>query len=171
MKIYEISTEIEALLGQLEPDPETGEIAEAEEIYARLEELDVLRAEKLESCAKSYFDAIASAAAIKAEKDRLEKKKSALDKKAERILNFLVFVSKGEPMDCGIASLKFPKPRPSTVVTDVSAAAKWLDENGYRDLYTPQAPQLSTNDVKTMLLAGKEIPGVHLEYKQKAVLK
>lgn len=171
MRLYEINQEIEKLLCQLEPDPETGEVKDMTDIAADLEELSGERARKLENCAKAYFDAKAMADQIKTEKLRLADKQSAYERKAKRILDFLTFVSNGQRTDCGIATLSFPKPRPSLVETDVTAAVKWLDQNGYPDFYTQPAPKLSANDVKSLLLDGVEIPGVSLEYKQKAVLK
>lgn len=171
MKIYEINAEIEAMLNSLIPDPETGEVADVESLAARLEELNGEKSRKLEACAKAYFDATSAASMLKAEKERLSKKQAAMERKAEKILNFLAFVSDGEKMNCGIATLSFPSPRPSAEVTDAAAAADWLDKNGYPDFYTKQAPKLVLNDVKPLLLNGVDIPGVHLEYKQKAVLK
>lgn len=171
MRLYEINQEIEKLLCQLEPDPKTGEVKDVADVAEALDELSGERARKLENCAKAYFDAASTAAQIKTEKLRLAKKQSVYERKAERILDFLTFISGGEKMDCGIATLKFPKGQPSLVVTDLAAAVKWLDQNGHPDLYTQDAPKLSTNEVKSLLLDGVEIPGVSLEYKQKAVLK
>lgn len=171
MKLYEINNEIEEILEHLEPDPDTGEVTDVEILATRLEELNGEKIRKLEACAKAYFEATSAASAIKAEKERLTKKQSNMERKAERVLNFLTFISAGEKLDCGIATLSYPKPRASTVTTDAVAAAEWLKENGHPDLYTAQAPKLSANDVKKLLLDGVEIPGVHLEYNQKAVLK
>lgn len=171
MTIYEINSEIELLLEQLEPDPETGEITDVSGVADKLSQLNMEKTKKLEACAKAYFEAAASANSLKTEKERLAKKQTALENKAERILNFLAFIANGEKMDCGIATLSFPKPRASTVVTDADSAATWLQKNGYVDFYTPTSPKLSINDIKKLLSDGVEIPGVHLEYKQKAVLK
>lgn len=171
MKLYEITAEIEDLLASLEPDPETGEVADVAEVAAQIEALSEERGRKLESCAKAYFDAKATAAQLKAEKLRLGEKQAVAERRAERILDFLAFVCGGEKTDCGIATLNYPKPKPSLVQTDSTAAAAWLENNGYPDLVTPQAPKLSANEVKALLLNGTAIPGVELEYKRKAVLK
>lgn len=171
MKLYEIDNRIEELLSTLEPNPETGEVSDMESVVAELERLDGERLEKLTNCAKAYFEAKAAAAQVKAEKLRLSDKQVTLERRAERILNFLAFVADGKKTDCGVATLSFPKARPSLVQTDAAAAADWLENNGYPDLFTPQAPKLSANDVKELLVNGADIPGVALEYKQKAVLK
>lgn len=171
MRLYEIDNRIEELLSALEPDPETGEVADMESVVAELDRLSGERQEKLTNCAKAYFEAKAAAAQVKAEKLRLSDKQTTLERRAERILNFLAFMANGKKTDCGVATLSFPKPKPSLVQLDATAAADWLENNGYPDLFTFQAPKLSANDVKALLVSGVDIPGVSLEYKQKAVLK
>lgn len=171
MKLYEIDEKIEQVLMALEPDPETGEVADDGEIMARLYALEGERKHKLENCAKMYFEARAEADAAKAEKQRFADRQASADKRAERMLRFLAYVTGGEETDCGIATLKFPKPRPSLKTTDVSAATDWLLKNGYFDLYTYPEAKLCANEVKALLLDGAEIPGVELEYTKKAVLK
>lgn len=171
MKMYEINAELEAILAAFEPDPETGEVTASEETFERLTELQMEKAEKLDNCARAYFEAIARKEAIKKERDRLDKMMKSLDGKATSILGYLDYISGGEDLDCGVATLKHPKPRPSLKTTDVSEAVKWLVMHGHPDLYTEQEPKLDGNEVKKLLLNGEKIPGVELDYKKKAVLK
>lgn len=171
MTLYEINEKVEYLLAGLEPDPETGEVTTDEEMLARLEALEGARADKLENCAKAYFEAKAEADQAKAEKLRLAERQASAERRAERILRFLSYISQGEELNCGVATLKHPKARPSLKTTDAEAAAEWLLHNGHFDLYTRPEPKLCAKEVKELLLAGEEIPGVCLEYTQKAVLK
>ena len=170
-RIYEINEKIEALLDGLEPDPETGEVADQNDILARLEALNMEKAEKLTNCARAYFEAAAQADACKAEAKRLTDKAKSADSKANRILSFLDFISNGEELDCGVATLKHPKPRASLKVTDATAAVNWFVKEGRYDLYSYGEPKLDANSVKQLLMDDVQIPGVELEYKAKAVLK
>lgn len=171
MKLYEINQEIERLLNRLEPDPETGEVAGVEEIAEQLSNLEGERAQKLENCAKAYFEAKRVAEQAKAEKQRLADRQAQAERKAQGILDFLTFVTNGEKTDCGIATFSVPKPRASLKTTDATEAALWLTHNGYFDYFVTQPPKLDAKQVKELLQRGKEIPGVELEYNAKAVLK
>ena len=58
MKLYEINAEIEALLNELEPDPETGEATgDYESVVARLEQLDIEKKSVLGYLAKLVLNA------------------------------------------------------------------------------------------------------------------
>lgn len=171
MNIYEIDARINELLSSLEPDPDTGEVMADVEVLEQINALEGQRADKLEHCARAYFEAVETAEKAKAEKLRLAERQSKCERRAERILKFLAYAVGGQKTNLGIATISFPKPRPSIVTTDAAAAAAWLARNGHPDLYTVPAPKLCANEVKRLLLDDVEIPGVSLEYNQKAVLK
>ena len=64
MKLYEINQEIECLMMQLEPDPETGEVTATEDILSELDALQMERSRILEHLAKLVLNCRAEAASI-----------------------------------------------------------------------------------------------------------
>ena len=66
MKLYEVNQQIEALLYQLEPDPETGEIpANEDEIIAQINALAMRRDDILQYLAKLTLNCRAGIAEIR----------------------------------------------------------------------------------------------------------
>ena len=83
MKIYEIPGALRELLDRLDADPDTGEVdGEALAAYA---EYTTAAAEKLEGTACYCRELKAEAEAIKAEEERLAKRRKALENKSERL--------------------------------------------------------------------------------------
>lgn len=84
MKLYEIDQQLEQLLENI--DPETGELLiDPEAIDALMLE----REAKLEGIALWIKDLRAEAAMVKAEKDALAERQAAIEKKADRVAEFL----------------------------------------------------------------------------------
>ena len=72
MKLYEVNQQLEDLILQLEPDPETGEIpANEDEIIAQINALAMKREDILQYLAKLILNIRASVTGMKAEEDRL----------------------------------------------------------------------------------------------------
>lgn len=84
MKLYEIDQQLEQLLENI--DPETGELLIDPEA---IDALMLAREEKLEGIALWVKDLRAEAAMIKAEKDALGERQAAVEKKADRVAEFL----------------------------------------------------------------------------------
>ena len=79
MKLYEVNAQILALLEQLEPDPETGEIpANEAELIAQINALAMRREDILQYLAKVTLNLRAEAAALKAEEARLKKRRESM---------------------------------------------------------------------------------------------
>lgn len=90
MKLYEVNRQIEDLLYQLEPDPETGEIpANEEEIIDQIKALAMRREDILQYLAKLTLNCRAEAAALKAEEERLKARRSRLESKEGHLLAIL----------------------------------------------------------------------------------
>ena len=74
MKLYEVNQQLEDLILQLEPDPETGEIpANEDEIIAQINALAMKREDILQYLAKLTLNCRAEIMALKMEEDRLKK--------------------------------------------------------------------------------------------------
>ncbi len=159
MKLYEINAEIEALLEQLEPDPETGEVpADEDEIITRLKTLALKREDILEYLAKLALEARATAAAMKAEEKRLHERRQRMEHRQERLISILDRECDGQKTDLGVATLCYRKSS-RVEITDTSGVLWWLRETGHDDCYHQPAPEISKTAVGKLLDAGAEIPG------------
>ena len=161
MKLYEINTEIEALLNELEPDPETGEVTgDYESVVARLEQLDIEKKSVLGYLAKLVLNARSEAEGIRAEEKRLRERRQSLERKDERLMRSLDRECGGTNTDCGIASV-YSRKTTKVNVTDSGKAVLWL-QNNHEDCIRYQEPEISKTEVKKLLAAGTEVPGVEL---------
>lgn len=161
MKLYEINAEIEALLSELEPDPETGEVAsDYESVVERLEQLEIEKKTILGYLAKLVLNARAEAESIRAEEKRLRDRRQSLERKDERLMRILDRECGGENTDCGVASVYYRRTAKVTVI-DSEKAILWL-QNNHEDCLRYQEPEISKNEVKKLLTAGTGIPGIEL---------
>lgn len=159
MKLYEINSEIAALLIQLEPDPETGEIPSNEdEIIARINALAMRREDILQYLAKLTLNCRAESDALKTEEARLKKRRDALDAKEERLLKILDRECNGETTDLGVATLSYRKTS-KVEVTDETKAVTWLKRHKFMDAIKVVAPTVYKTEVRKLLSAGQKVPG------------
>jgi hypothetical protein len=161
MKLYAINAEIEALLNELEPDPETGEVTgDYESVVARLEQLDIEKKSVLGYLAKLVLNARSEAESIKTEEKRLRDRRQALERRDERLMRILDRECGGENTDCGVATVYYRKTA-RVNVTDSAKAVLWL-QNNHEECVRYQEPEISKTEVKKLLTAGTEVPGVEL---------
>ena len=159
MKLYEINSEIAALLIQLEPDPETGEIPSNEdELIAQINTLAMRREDILQYLAKLTLNCRAESAALKTEEARLKKRRDALDAKEERLLKILDRECGGETTDLGVAILSYRKTS-KVEVTDEAKAVIWLKRHKFMDAIKVVAPTVYKTEVRRLLSAGQKVPG------------
>lgn len=158
MKLYEVNQQIEALLYQLEPDPETGEIpANEEEIIAQINALAIRRDDILQYLAKLTLNCRAESAALKEEEERLKARRGRLEAKESHLMAILDREC-GETTDLGVATLSYR--RTSHVeVADEAKAVSWLKRHKFTDAYKVPAPTVYKTEVKKLLSAGQKIPG------------
>lgn len=88
MTLYEIDAEMIGLI-----DTETGEITDFEALGA----LQMAREQKIENVALAYKNAMAEAAAYKAEEDSFAQRRKKAERKAEDLKAFLEYVLAGQP--------------------------------------------------------------------------
>lgn len=162
MKLYEVNLAIEELFTQLEIDPETGEmIASNDEIFARLNELQLERKSILEYLAKLTLNTRSDVAALKDEEKRLRERRAALEHRDERLMQILDRECAGEKTDCGVATVCYRKTSRVDVI-DSEKAVRWLKHYKHPDCYRIPAPEVAKAEVKKLLKDGSEIPGVML---------
>ncbi len=160
MKLYEVNEQLEELLSQLEPDPETGEIpANEEEVLAQIQTLAMKREDILQYLAKLALAAKASSQTIRAEEARLKERRTRMDKKQDQLISILDRECGGEKTDLGIATLCYGKTS-RIEIQDDEAAFEWLQKKGYTECYRIPKPEIYKANVGKLLDSGNEVPGV-----------
>ena len=160
MKLYEVNQAIEGIFDLL-VDPETGELLPDENLMIQLEALQMERSRILEYLAKLVLNTRSQVAAMKEEEKRLKERRAVLERKENRLMDILDRECHGEKTDCGVATICYRKTTKVSVADD-AAAVTWLMDNGYTRCYQVLAPEISTPEVKKLLTAGKDVPGVAL---------
>ncbi len=168
MKLYEVNQKILDALDILEE--EGGEINDTTtEVMRELDSLEMERDRILGYLAKVVLNTRSEAAALKAEEERLSKRRKALEKKEEKLIGILAREC-GEKTDLGVATLSYRKSE-SLDVKDAKAAVEWLNANGHADCVRTPAPEVMKDGVKKLLKAEKKVPGVALVVKNNVSLK
>lgn len=160
MKLYEVNQAIEDIFGLL-VDPETGEVIPDESLMAQLESLQMERSRILEYLAKLVLNTRSQVSGLKEEEKRLKERRAMLERKDERLMSILDRECHGEKTDCGVATVCYRRTT-KVDVSDNATAISWLMENGHPQCYKVPAPEISKCEVKKLLTAGTEVPGVAL---------
>ena len=160
MKLYEVNQLIAEIFEQL-VNPETGEVIPDEALLAQLDSLQMTRSGIMEHLAKLVLNTRADIAALKEEEQRLKERRAKCERKAERLMSILDRECAGEKTDCGVATVCYRKTT-KVEVDDDATAVTWLIDNGHTQCYKVPAPEISKTEVKKLLAAGAEIPGVAL---------
>lgn len=160
MKLYEVNQAIEAIFEML-VDPDTGELLPDENLLEQLDALQMERSRILEYLAKLVLNTKSQISAIKEEEARLRDCRQNYDRKVDRLMAILDRECAGQKTDCGVATVCYRKTSRVEVGDDV-AAVSWLMENGHSNCYKVPAPEISKSEVKKLLTAGTEVPGVAL---------
>ena len=170
MKLYEVNQGIEELIAMLEPDPETGEESAADEVMEQLHALEMERSRILEYLAKLVLNCRAEAASIRAEEKRLAERRRGLESRDERLMQILDRECAGQKTDCGVATVNY-RATSRVDVSDSRKAISWLKRHKYTDCYRTPEPEVSKAEVKKLLSAGENIPGVTLVQDRSCSLK
>jgi len=160
VKLYEVNQLIDSIFDQL-VNPDTGEIIPDEALLAQLDSLQMERSRILEYLAKLVLNTKSEVAALKEEEQRLKDRRGDQERKIVRLMGILDRECAGEKTDCGVATVCYRKTT-KVDVADSQAAVEWLVQNGHSNCYRVPAPEISKTEVKRLLAAGTEIPGVAL---------
>lgn len=144
MSIYDIDGAIIKLV-----DADTGEITDEESFDA----LQMERSKKIENTGLYYKNLVAEAKAIKDEEKVLSERRKAVENKAERIKNLLVYALKGQKFESPRLRCSYRKAK--SVQVDDSFVA-WARENAC-DLLTFKEPTPDRTAIKAALADGREI--------------
>lgn len=160
MRLYEIDQAIMDCI-----DLETGEILDS----ARLDELQMERAAKLEGVACWIKNLEAEADAIKAEKQNLDKREKAARNKAESLKQWLAEALQGEKLNTARAAVSYRKSEAVEFVNQ-ELFVVWASEE-HNDLLTYKQPEPNRNAIKAILKAGGTLPGAMLVQRQNISIK
>lgn len=144
MSIYEIDDSIMSLV-----DMETGEIEDTK----RFDELQMERTKKVENIGCYYKNLVAEVKAMKEEEANLEQRRKAVENKALRIKNLLVYALKGKKFESPRLRCSYRKAKSVHVDDDFVA---WAEEHA-DDLLTFKEPTPNKAAIKAALEGGREI--------------
>lgn len=159
MKLYEVNQQIEDLILQLEPDPETGEIpANEDEIIAQINELALKKEDILQYLAKLALNTKATVQSMKAEEKRLHDRRQRMEQRQDRLIAVLDRECGGQKTDLGVATLCYRKSS-RVEFKDENAAYEWLKKTGHEECYRIPKPEISKLYVGKLLDAGEKVDG------------
>lgn len=151
MKLYEIAPALRFALDDIEVDPETGEILNADELHA----VEVEAAEKIEATVLYLRELDAEAKAAKDEADRMIARVKSMQKRSDYLKSML--------LDALHATGKVKTAR-VTVSIRTTQAVEIAEGANLPEAYTTVKTTVSPNKVaiKQALLDGVEVPGCEL---------
>ena len=160
--LYDIDAAILACV-----DQETGEIFDPEQLDA----LQMERAQKLEGVALWIKDLKAEAEAVKAEVDKLNARKKAIDNKVESLKTWLLYALGGEKLKtarCNVYQTHSQK----VVIDDEKAMIDMLMSSPFGEKFLRmKEPEIDKNALKDSLKQGYEYEFAHLEETESIVIR
>lgn len=160
MKLYEIAPALRFALDDIEVDPETGEILNADELHA----VEAEASEKIEATALYLRELDAEAKAAKDEADRMIARVKSMQKRSDYLKAML--------LEALHATGKVKTARVTVSIRTTQAVA--VDEGAnLPEAYTTVKTTVSPNKVaiKQALLDGVEVPGCSLEARESVSIR
>lgn len=128
---------------------------------------------KAENTAQYIKSLKAEEAAIKAEEDKLKKRRQQYSRKIECMTIYL----KSCMEQMGIKKIEMPRARisirnnaPSLKIADEVGFISMLQENGRDDLLKYELPEIRKAEIKKLIKAGEKFPGAALESSQSLII-
>lgn len=170
MNIWEIDTAMKEIM-LLEHDEELVDLETGEVItvYEALENLEMARDEKIENAALMVKNMAAQAAAIKAEEEKLKKRRAAIEEKADGVKRYLIAALTREDG----TSEKFTTARAEISVRTNPAKVVIKDENQLPKEFFRTIMEVKPDkaEIKEVLSRGIDVPGAALERGRSVVIK
>lgn len=151
--LYEIDASIMALV-----DPETGEITD----WAAFDALQMEREKKIENVACWYKNLIAEANMLKNEETALRTRREAVERSAERRLEYLRNALCGTSFKTAKCAISFRKSIPTVQIDDAAIVREWAEKNEHYECIKYAEPELRKKELGDLLRKGIEVPGVQL---------
>ena len=160
--LYDIDAAILACV-----DQETGEIFDPEQLDA----LQMERAQKLEGVALWIKDLKAEAEAVKAEVDKLNARKKAIDNKVESLKTWLLYALGGEKLKTARCNV-YQTHNQKVVIDDEKAMIDMLMSSPFGEKFLRmKEPEIDKNALKDSLKQGYEYEFAHLEETEGLVIR
>ena len=148
-------------------DMETGEIFDPE----KLDALQMERAQKLEGVALWVKDLKAEAEAVKAEADKLNARKKAIDNKVEGLKKWLLYALNGEKLKTARCNV-YQTSNQKVVIDDEKALIDMLMSSPFgKKFLRMKEPEIDKNALKDSLKQGYEYEFAHLEDTESVVIR
>ena len=149
MKLFEITKELDRFLADMPEDKE--------EARAKFNEIIEARKDKLEQCTHAYLNYLAEAEAVKAQEQKFAARRKTAENKAEWLKGYIAGALKpGEKVKTDTFTLGWRK---SEVVS--------YDDDFVPDTLPQELKKVTvkanTAEIKKLLKAGEEIPGIELK--------
>jgi hypothetical protein len=158
LKLYEIDQAIESLINQ-----ETGEISD----FEAFTNLQMERNAKVENIALWIKNLNAESAAVKAEKDRMAERETALKNKAESLTNYLKLLLNGEKFSTAKVDVSYRK---STALEVDEGFIEWAMKRAKKYLKFKD-PEIDKTAVKDAIKSGIELSKARIVDKQNIQIK
>lgn len=152
LSLYEIDRALEALV-----DEETGEIKD----FDAFEAFQMERDKKIENVACWTKNLDAEAKAIRAEELSLAERRKSLEKKRERLLEYLDKALDGNAFKSARCAVTFRKST-RVEITNMEELVHWCVTNGHDGMVQYSAPSVAKSDISPLLKTGVSVDGAEL---------
>ncbi len=153
LSLYEIDHALDALV-----DEETGEIKD----FDAFEAFQMERDKKIESVACWTKNLDAEAKAIRAEELSLAERRKSLEKKRERLLEYLDKALDGNAFKSARCAVTYRKTPPRVEITNMEELVHWCLANGHDGMVQYSAPTVAKSDISMFLKSGIAVDGAEL---------
>lgn len=147
-------------------DFETGEVTD----FERLEQLVLARDAKIEGVALYIKNLQSTAAAIRAEEIGLADRRREMERKVERLKEYLTTALDGAKFETPRVKMSF-RSSTSVEIGDELRLLEWLEKNHHDECVEYKLPKIRVSEVGKLLKEGKEVPGACLVTKSNLQLK
>lgn len=161
MNLYEIDM---AIMEAFEKavDQETGEILD-EDAFAELDNLQLMRDEKIEGLLLWIKNLTADAEALKREKMAFEERQRSVNKRIESLKRYVIRVIAGKKFRTDRVSVTWRRSK----VTEYDGDVELLPE----ECISRKPPEVNKTELRRLLESGIEIPGARIIEKQNMTIK
>ena len=160
MTIYDIDNRIAEILSEVD---ENGELPEG--AFDELAQLNEDREVKIENAACMVINLTAEAKAIRDQEAALAERRKAIERRVERVKNYIEFATDGASFSSPRVQVKYSK---STAV-EIDEAVFW--QNPATAFIRQKAPEADKTAIKAALKDGAIIPGASLVERKNMTIK
>lgn len=143
-------------------DAETGEILD-EAAFTELDNLQMMRDEKIEGLLLWIKNLTADAEALKREKMAFEDRQRSVNKRIESLKRYVISVIAGQKFRTDRVAVSWRKSK----VTEYDGDVELLPE----DCISRKPPEVNKTELKKLLETGAKIPGARIIEKQNMIIK